>query len=266
MEFKLSYNLISDRYESKPVKISLFARLFPSIYFYSRIFYLLYRGHKIALKGEYDTDAWIYSSFWTLDIIERSGIKVYIEGVDNIVNYKGPCVFVGNHMSTAETFLLPSIIAPIKPFTYILKESLMDVPMLKHMLKATDPIVVTRNNPREDFKIVMEKGGEKLANGISVTVFPQTTRTPIFDEKQFNSMGVKLAKKAGVPILPIALKTDAWSNGKLIKDLGKIRPELDIHLVFGKPIHISGRGDEEHQMAIDFIKSHLKNWGCSVVE
>ena len=60
-----------------------------------------------------------------------------------------------------------------------------------------------------------------LRNGMSVIIFPQTTRIMDFDRKQFNSMGVKLAKRAQVPVVPIALKTDAWGVGKWIKDLPK---------------------------------------------
>ncbi|MEF3253985.1 MAG: 1-acyl-sn-glycerol-3-phosphate acyltransferase [Deferribacterales bacterium] len=266
MVFKLDYLFKDGSYRTTEKERPLVSKLFPTLYFYIRILSLVYGGHKKAIRGEYDNTAWVYSSFWALDIIERSGIKVNIDGIKNLTSFEGPAVFVGNHMSTAETFLLPSIISSIKPMTFVLKESLLKIPFFKDILNAIDPIVVTRDNPREDFKIVMEKGVEKLAKGISVTIFPQTTRTPVFDEKQFNSMGVKLAKKAGVPLIPIALKTDAWTNGKIIKDFGKIRPELDMKFLFGKPIKVEGRGDEEHREVIEFIKTHLKEWGCQVVD
>jgi len=263
--FKLEYKYIKGNYVTPDnVKVSLFARIFPSVYFYYRILTLILHGSKLARAGKYDLHQWMVSSFRALDIIEKTGIKVRIDGVENIQKTDKPAVFVANHMSTAETFLLPSIIVPFKPVTYVLKESLMKVPFFKDILNARDPIVVTRDNPREDFKIVMEKGVKHLNEGMSVIVFPQTTRTTSFYEKQFNSMGVKLARKAGVPIIPIALKTDAWSNGKFIKDLGKIHTDRDMRFVIGEPIEIKGKGDEEHQMVIDFIKKHLTQWGVIV--
>ena len=75
-----------------------------------------------------------------------------------------------------------------------------------------------------------------------------------------SSIGVKLAKKAGVPVIPLALQTSAWKNGKFIKDFGGIDAEKDAHFSFGEPIHVKGKGAEEHQMIIEFIEAKLKEW------
>jgi 1-acyl-sn-glycerol-3-phosphate acyltransferase len=71
---------------------------------------------------------------------------------------------------------------------------------------------------------------------------------------------VKLAKKAGVEVVPIALKTDFWGNGKLIKELGPLDHNKPIHIKFGEPMQIMGNGKEENQRIIDFIKSSLAEW------
>ena len=73
-------------------------------------------------------------------------------------------------------------------------------------------------------------------------------------------VGIKLAKKAGVPIVPIALKTDAWGNGKMIKDFGKMRPERPVFFSFGNPMTVSGNGREEHLKIIHFIEDKLHSW------
>ena len=95
---------------------------------------------------------------------------------------------------------------------------------------------------------------------MSIIIFPQTTRTPVFDPEQFNTIGIKLAKKAGVPVVPIALKTNAWGNGTFLKDYGKIDPSKKVHFAFGKPLWIKDRGTEEHQEVIEFISGKLKEW------
>jgi len=41
-------------------------------------------------------------------------------------------------------------------------------------------------------------------------------RTVAFDPALFTSIGVKLAQRAGVPVVPLALLTDAWGNGRLV--------------------------------------------------
>jgi len=81
------------------------------------------------------------------------------------------------------------------------------------------------------------------------------------DPSLFNSLGNKLAKRNNVAVIPIALITDAWGNGKLIKEVGKIDPGKTVHLAFGEPIFISGNGAEEHQQIIEFIAGKFREWG-----
>jgi 1-acyl-sn-glycerol-3-phosphate acyltransferase len=127
-------------------------------------------------------------------------------------------------------------------------------------MRSRDPVLVGRKDPRADFRSVMEGGQERLSQGRSIIIFPQTTRSSGFDPKQFNSIGVKLAARAGVPVVPIALKTDAWGVGKLIKDFGKIYPEKTVHFCFGDPLMISGNGRVEHESIVRFIQGKLREW------
>jgi 1-acyl-sn-glycerol-3-phosphate acyltransferase len=64
--------------------------------------------------------------------------------------------------------------------------------------------------------------------------------------------------------MPVTVKTDFWENGKYLKDLGAINRSKPIHVVFGQPFSIKGTGKEEHEQIIDFIVSHLRNWGATV--
>ena len=70
---------------------------------------------------------------------------------------------------------------------------------------------------------------------------------------------MKLARKANVPVVPIALKTDAWSEGSLIKDMGPIKPHLPVHVSFGAPVEIKD-GRSEHTEIVDFIKNSFDAW------
>jgi 1-acyl-sn-glycerol-3-phosphate acyltransferase len=156
--------------------------------------------------------------------------------------------------------ILPSIIGPLRELTFVVKDSLVRHPLFGDVMKSRDPIVVGRTDPRKDLEAVMNGGFEKLNNGISIVIFPQSTRSVEFRPEEFNSLGVKLAKKAGVEVVPIALKTDFWGNGKLIKELGPLDRHKHIHIKFGEPMKISGNGKEENQRIIDFIKASLEEW------
>jgi len=127
-------------------------------------------------------------------------------------------------------------------------------------MKSRNPIVVGRSDPRKDLEAVMNGGVDLLKNGTSIVIFPQSTRSIEFKPEEFNSLGVKLARKADVDVVPIALKTDFWGNGKWIKELGPLDHNKHIHIKFGEPMHVTGNGKEENQKIIDFIKSSLKEW------
>ena len=188
------------------------------------------------------------------------GVSLEITGLNHLEGLDTACVFIGNHMSVLETFALPGTIRPYMPVTFIVKTSLLTYPVFGHVMRSRDPIAVGRTNPREDLRAVLEGGKERLARGISLIVFPQTTRSPAFDPAEFNTLGVKLAQRAGVPVVPMALLTDAWGTGKRFKDFGKIDPSRAVHLAFGEPMRIEGRGSDEHEAIVSFIQGKLKEW------
>jgi 1-acyl-sn-glycerol-3-phosphate acyltransferase len=171
-----------------------------------------------------------------------------------------PCVFIANHMSVLETFILPGLIQPQRDVTFVVKASLIDYPLFRHVMRSRNPIVVGRANPRQDLRTVLEEGQKRLNSQVSIVIFPQTTRSIEFEPGDFNTLGIKLAKRARVPVVPIALKTDAWGLGGKLKDFGKIRPAKTVHICFGEPLRVKGSGKEEHRIVVDFITSKLKEW------
>jgi 1-acyl-sn-glycerol-3-phosphate acyltransferase len=232
----------------------------PTALFYSRIVGLVFWAAHFARKGIYDNRRWIRSSLFTVRSLECVGGAFEIRGLDVVRRLSSPCVFIGNHMSILETFVLPCLIQPHRDVTFVVKESLIRYPVFGHVMRSRRPIVVGRSNPREDLKEVLQGGQKRLEAGISIVIFPQTTRSVRFDPRQFNSLGIKLAKRADVPAVPFALKTDAWGLGRKLKDFGPIRPEKTVHIEFGEPLRVKGSGKEEHQRIVAFIEEKLGFW------
>ncbi|TFG79087.1 MAG: 1-acyl-sn-glycerol-3-phosphate acyltransferase [Spirochaetales bacterium] len=196
--------------------------------------------------------------------LERCGAKFHISGLDTVRRLDGPAVFVANHMSTLETMLLPGLITPFRPCTYVVKKKLMHGPIWGPIMQARDPIAVTRTDPRKDLDTVMTDGTRHLKNGRSIIIFPQGTRIEVFSRPGFNSLGTKLAARAGVPVVPVALKTDYWGNSWLFRGFGPVRRDRPIMLEFGPAIPVSGRGRSEHEACLDFIETRLRAWGAGV--
>jgi len=247
-------------YRTPKLKPSWFARNFPDLALYIKFVGITLRSSRMARHGLYDSAAWSDSSHDVLRALESVGVDVTVEGLDVLRALETPCVFIANHMSTLETLVLPCIIQPFLEVTFVVKEDLLEYPVFKHVMRSRDPVVVGRVNPREDLRAVLEGGEKRLGIGSSMIIFPQTTRSRTMDQEQFNTIGVKLARRAGVPIVPIALKTDAWGIGKIVKEFGRIDPSIRVRFAFSKPMSVAGSGREEHEFIVDFITGKLKEW------
>lgn len=257
----MEYLTTQHSYRSPIRKINWFARKFPSLVYYLKMLRLVFWGANEARKGDFNVEKRVWGSISIVRALESVGVRFEIENIASFRELESPCVFVSNHMSTLETFVLPGIIEPYRANTFVIKESLTKYPVFKHIMLSLDPVVVSRENPREDFEVVMKDGQHRLSERISIVVFPQTTRSISFDPSQFNTIGVKLAKRAGVPIVPVALRTDAWGNNdRFVKEFGKIDPSKPVRICFGDPIHINGNGKDEHEFIIKFIENKLKEW------
>jgi 1-acyl-sn-glycerol-3-phosphate acyltransferase len=230
------------------------------LYFTFKYADIVLRTRRQAIRKNYDTKAWADSSFYIFSFIEKTGGRFDISGMENIAKPEGPALFIGNHMSTLETMILPCIIAPHRELTFVVKDSLVRHPLFKDVMLSRNPIVVGRSDPRKDLEAVMNGGAELLSKGVSIVIFPQSTRNIEFIPEEFNSLGVKLAKKAGVPVVPFALKTDFWGNGRYIKELGPLDHTKTIHFKFGEPFMVTGNGKEENGRIISFIQSSLEDW------
>ncbi len=258
-----------DAYRTDPLsRVGVLSRILGALrvpfLFYPTMVRVVITASRRASRGDYHDAEWVASSLASIRALEEAGCRLEIEGLDRVRAAAGPVVFVANHMSTVETFALPALIQPLKPVTFVVKASLMTARIFGPVMRSRNPIAVGRFNPREDYATVMKEGTVRLGGGISVIVFPQTSRSTVFEPAEFNSLGVKLARRAGVPVLPVALKTDAWENGRRLKDLGHLVPSRTIRFWFGETIPIRGTGAAEQAELVRIISGKLAEWGAEV--
>jgi len=265
----MNYNKIPylhlNEYKTKENQRILADKLFLNTrgYFVLKYIQMVLQNRRIAKKGLYNRERWAVSSYNVFKLIENCGGNFLIQGLENFRDCKEPVVIVSNHMSAMESMIFPCLIAPFMEVTFVVKESLVTHPLFGPVMRARSPITVGRSNSREDLISVMKQGKEFLEKGTSVVIFPQGGRRNVFKHEEFNSLGVKLAKSAGVKVIPMAIKTDFWGNGKIIRDLGPIRRNRKIYISIEKPIEISGNGKRENDQIIEFIENKLSTWNST---
>jgi 1-acyl-sn-glycerol-3-phosphate acyltransferase len=234
----------------------------PTLWFYAKAMGVVLRERRLALKGASTPTTVVIRSEEIIRAVEACGGTVIIDDLSVLYQTPGPVVVVSNHMSTLETFLLPSIVGTVKRLDYIVKEGLLTHPVFGPIMRACDPIAVTRRDPREDLKTVLEQGTARLAAGRSIGLFPQTTRAMTFNPAHFNSLGEKLAQRAGVPLVPMAVRTDFWGIGRVLKEMGRVRPEIPVRVRLGAPLAVTrATARDVHRAVVDFLTSTLTEWG-----
>jgi len=83
-------------------------------------------------------------------------------------------------------------------------ESHFKWPIFGYYLKRHGNIPINRDNVRSSLKS-MDKAADYLKDGISIIIFPEGHRTLTGDIQAFKKLPFMLAKKAGVPIVPIGI-------------------------------------------------------------
>lgn len=222
------------------------------------------RGGWLARKPGRFTDArWQECGLHLFWETERMGTEVILEGFSALKGI-GPAVIVSNHMSLYETFAFPPLLLGFfDDVAIVLKESLLRVPFLGRTFGTRKNIPVGRSDPRADLKLVLERGEAFIRDQhAAVMLYPQGTRQPYFDCHHFNTLGVKLAQNAGVPVVPVAGQTAFLGVGKWTKDFGPVDVTCPVRFACGPVIPVTRATAKAAQaQCVEFIASTLEKWG-----
>lgn len=111
-----------------------------------------------------------------------------------------PSLMVANHMS----YFDPLIIASLAPCTAIAKEDVSAWPWIGRLARNLGVIFVERESPMSGARVLREALG-RLADGVSVLVFPEGTTTSGETVLPFKRGSFGAAMLAGVPVVPVAI-------------------------------------------------------------
>jgi 1-acyl-sn-glycerol-3-phosphate acyltransferase len=121
-----------------------------------------------------------------------------------------PHVFVANHQSNADPFLVAMVPWEMK---WLSKKSIFDIPLLGWMMRVAGDVEVDRGN-KESARKAMAEMRERLSRKLSVLIFPQGTRSPDGTVGPFREGAFRLAIESGVDVVPLAVSGTAESLPK----------------------------------------------------
>ncbi|MDZ5473133.1 lysophospholipid acyltransferase family protein [Bacillus sp. 31A1R] len=153
--------------------------------------------------------------YWSKTIMKITGSNIRVEGQELIPN--GPVVFISNHEGD---FDIPTLLGYIdKPFGFISKIEVKKVPIISSWMTVLNCVFLDRKDRRQAIRSIRE-GVDILKKGHSMVIFPEGTRSKGGPIGEFKSGSFRLAKDAGVPIVPICIEgtSDVFEkNGRMIK-------------------------------------------------
>lgn len=168
------------------------------------IFPSLLKANRLAAENrtpELDALAYATAYPWAKALLKLAGCQVRITGTENIPQNE-PVLFVSNHQSN---FDIPILLASVgRPTGFIAKESLEKLPLVSQWMRHIHCVFIKRGSPR-DAAVAINQGIGFLKAGYSMVIFPEGTRSQDGFLQEFKPGALKLATKASVPMVPIAI-------------------------------------------------------------
>ncbi|MCP3102873.1 1-acyl-sn-glycerol-3-phosphate acyltransferase [Myxococcus sp. K15C18031901] len=145
------------------------------------------------------------------DSARRQVVRMLMDGVwdalaDEVVEGKGllpdgPCLFICNHLSNADGFTLDRAFRPRSP-VFLAGVKLQSTVMTRLASETMETIAIKPNSPDIE---AMRRAVETLKGGRSVLIFPEGGRSRTAALQQAKKGVALIAKRAGVPVVPVAL-------------------------------------------------------------
>jgi 1-acyl-sn-glycerol-3-phosphate acyltransferase len=193
-----------------------------------------------------------WARFGARNWLRLSGVRVRVKGLE-LLDPKQTYVFVSNHRSYLDTAAM--FIYTGRRIGLLAKKELLKVPVLGVGMGFVNVMAIDRSN-RESAIRTTETAARRIKSGVSFAVFVEGTRAMPGELLPFKKGAFYMARQAGVPVVPIAIKNSDVLMGK---GTGEARSGT-IEMVLMKPIdtrHLTT--DEDIDRLITNVRAQIAN-------
>jgi 1-acyl-sn-glycerol-3-phosphate acyltransferase len=167
---------------------------------------------------------------WGRGIIAVCGIKVQIEGHENLAGLKS-YVLVANHQSFFDIFAAAAFM-PGEP-RFVAKKELLKIPIVGYAMQRGGHIIIDRENGGK----AIRRAIEIIQSGLDVCVFAEGHRFNDNRVHEFNDGAAWLAILCKLPAVPMSI---SGSGVFFPRGANFVTPGLAMRMTIGKPIATEG--------------------------
>ena len=178
-----------------------------------------------------------WALFGARNWLRLSGVRVKVTGLE-LLDPKQTYVFVSNHRSYLDTAAM--FVFTGRRIGLLAKKELLKVPVLGVGMGFVNVMAIDRTN-RESAIRTTEAAARRIQSGVSFAVFVEGTRAKPGDLLPFKKGAFYMARQAGVPVVPVAIKNSDVLMGK---GTGEARAGT-IEMVFMPPVATVGMTTDE---------------------
>lgn len=190
-----------------------------------------------------------------LRILKRTGVRVRVIGRENVPT-DTPVLYVGNHRSFFD--ILVGYTTVTGRMGFVAKKEMRRWPLISDWMVNVNCLFLDRKNIKEGLKTILE-GVQKIKRGVSIWIFPEGTRNENEDPTvllPFKEGSLKIAEKAGCPVVPVALTGTAEVFEKPSKRWFRICPG-EVTIEFGTPFLIQDLPPEDRKFAGAYTRDRI---------
>ena len=182
--------------------------------------------------------------------LRLTGVRVEVKGLE-LLNPKQTYVFVSNHRSYLDTAAM--FIFTGRRIGLLAKKELLKVPVLGVGMGFVNVMAIDRTN-RESAIRTTEAAARRIQSGVSFAVFVEGTRAKPGELLPFKKGAFYMARQAGVPVVPVAVKNSDVLMGK---GTGEARSGT-IEMVFLPPVDTVGMTtDDDMNRLIESVRNSI---------
>jgi 1-acyl-sn-glycerol-3-phosphate acyltransferase len=151
-----------------------------------------------------------WALFGARNWLRLSGVRVKVRGLE-LLDPKQTYVFVSNHRSYLDTAAM--FVFTGRRIGLLAKKELLKVPVLGVGMGFVNVMAIDRTN-RESAIRTTEAAARRIQSGVSFAVFVEGTRAKPGELLPFKKGAFYMAREAGVPVVPVAIKNSDVLMGK----------------------------------------------------